>query len=263
MFYYLTGLVHGLNWTGLAAPSTPWLRATVSNLMAICDARRVRKVGRVRVGIRAKVSAFQFHSMPACATVIAHLQVLLANRCLAMDARLWWRTIGEPEILGGSWEDLRTLIIARYGPFPDRDAAMPYQNPEIYNDMNFKRYLSYVADLHAYLNESMGHYCRRLQDAMLPYIPELGSPEMRALQLLRDGLPPEVRTFVQAPMVGMTLENMINDIMEAELIAHMLQVDALVDDYKQEPVNDAGISEPPFHGDPLFLPEDPIPAVPL
>ncbi|GMN60342.1 hypothetical protein TIFTF001_029435 [Ficus carica] len=97
---------------------------------------------------------------------------------------------------------------------------------------------------------------------MLPYIPDLGSPELRALQLLTDGLPPEVRTFVQAPMVGMTLENMINDIMEAELIAHMLQANALVDDYRQEPVDDAGIPEPPFHGGP-FLPEDPITAIPL
>ncbi|GMN65038.1 hypothetical protein TIFTF001_034112 [Ficus carica] len=35
-----TGLVHGLSWTGLAALTTPWLRAKVSNLMAICDARR-------------------------------------------------------------------------------------------------------------------------------------------------------------------------------------------------------------------------------
>ncbi|GMN60343.1 hypothetical protein TIFTF001_029438 [Ficus carica] len=177
-----------------------------------------------------------------------------------MDARLWWRTIGEPEIPGGSWEDFRTLIIIRYGPLLDRDTAMPYRDTEIYNDMNFGRSLSYVADWLAYLNESMGHYCRRFQYAMLPYIPDLGSPELRALQLVKDGLPPEVRTFVQAQMVGMTLENMINDIMEAELIAHMLQADALVDDYRQEPVDDAGIPEPPFHGGP-FLPEDPIPAV--
>ena len=55
---------------------------------------------------------------------------------------------------------------------------------------------------------------------------------------------------------------MINDIMEAKLIAHMLQADALVDDYRQEPVDDAGIPESPFHGGPL-LPEDLIPAVPL
>ncbi|GMN65274.1 hypothetical protein TIFTF001_034338 [Ficus carica] len=33
------GLVHGLSWTGLAAPTTPWLRATVSNLLDMLDAR--------------------------------------------------------------------------------------------------------------------------------------------------------------------------------------------------------------------------------
>ena len=139
---------------------------------------------------------------------------------------------------------------------------MPYHDPEIYNDMNFARYLSYVADWHAYPNESMSHYCRRFQNAMLPHIPDLGSPEMRALQLLRDGLPPEIKTFVQAPKVGMTLENMINNIMEAELTAHMLQADALVDDYGQEPVDDIGMEEPPFHWSPL-LPEGPILTIPL
>ncbi|GMN60341.1 hypothetical protein TIFTF001_029433 [Ficus carica] len=178
-----TGFVHGLSWTGLAAPITPWLRTTVSNLMAICDARRwsmagrtVKSmeweslhVGRYRVGIRARVPAFQFHNPKimdedrAAAYVFhgmlplifdgtrrtvslaawlhdmesifrichieAYLQVSLASRCLAMDARLWWRTIGEPEIPGGLWEDFHTLIIARYRPLPDRDAAMPYQDP--------------------------------------------------------------------------------------------------------------------------------------
>ncbi|GMN66551.1 hypothetical protein TIFTF001_035618 [Ficus carica] len=33
-----SGLVHGLSWTRLAAPTTPWLRATVSDLPAILDA---------------------------------------------------------------------------------------------------------------------------------------------------------------------------------------------------------------------------------
>lgn len=28
-----SGLVHGLSWTGLAAPTTPWLRAMVRTLM--------------------------------------------------------------------------------------------------------------------------------------------------------------------------------------------------------------------------------------
>ncbi|GMN31723.1 hypothetical protein TIFTF001_044621 [Ficus carica] len=34
----LNGLVHGLSWTGLAAPTTPWQRTTVSDLPAILDA---------------------------------------------------------------------------------------------------------------------------------------------------------------------------------------------------------------------------------
>ncbi|GMN60167.1 hypothetical protein TIFTF001_029258 [Ficus carica] len=41
-----TGLVHGLSWTRLAAPTTPWLQAKVSNLMTICDARRWSMAGR-------------------------------------------------------------------------------------------------------------------------------------------------------------------------------------------------------------------------
>ncbi|GMN23951.1 hypothetical protein TIFTF001_040514 [Ficus carica] len=192
----------------------------------------------------------------------ARLQVSLASRRLAGDARLWWMTLGERAMPGGSWVDFHALIIARYGPLPDEEANMPYRDPEIYNDMYLGRYLSYVADWRAYPNESMGHYCRRFQDAMLPYIPQdLGSPELQALHPLRGGLPPEVRIFVLAPMVGMTLENMINDIMEAEIITHMLQVNAVVDDY-QVLVDDAGIGEPLFHGGPL-LPENPIPTVPL
>ncbi|GMN31553.1 hypothetical protein TIFTF001_044589 [Ficus carica] len=86
----------------------------------------------------------------------------------------------------------------------------------------------------AYPNESMGHYCRRFQDARMPYIPrDLGSPVLQALHLLREGLPPDVRLFVLAPMMGMRLESIINAIMEAEIIARPI------------------------------LPEDPIPAMPL
>ncbi|GMN31669.1 hypothetical protein TIFTF001_046536 [Ficus carica] len=35
-----SGLVHGLSWTGLAAPTTPWQRATVSKLIAMLDTRQ-------------------------------------------------------------------------------------------------------------------------------------------------------------------------------------------------------------------------------
>ncbi|GMN23465.1 hypothetical protein TIFTF001_040459 [Ficus carica] len=217
-----SGLVHGLSWTGLAAPTTPWQRATVSKLIAILDtrqwsmARQTVKlwvgnyyVGRYRVGIRDKGSAFRFHSMLACATVI--------------------RTQGENEVQGGLWEDFRNAIIARFGPIREEDAGMHYRDPDIYRDMNTTRYLNYVYDWHAYPSESMGHYCRRFQDAMLPHIPDWGNPEMRALQLLREGLPPKIREHA----------------------------DAMINDQVQEPVDNADIEEPQFQWGPE-LQEDPI-----
>ncbi|GMN65047.1 hypothetical protein TIFTF001_034115 [Ficus carica] len=188
--------------------------------------------------------------------------VSLASRCLVVDARLWWMTLGERAMPGRSWADFCALIIASYGPLPDEDDYMPYRDTEIYRDMYLRRYLSYVVDWHTYPHESMSHYCRRFQDAMLPYVPQkLGSPELQALHLLLEGLPPEIRRFVPAPMARMTVGNMIDDIMKAEIITHMMQADAFVDDY-QVPVDDAGIEEPLFEAGPLFS-EDPIPAVPL
>ncbi|GMN75011.1 hypothetical protein TIFTF001_053969 [Ficus carica] len=58
----------------------------------------------------------------------------------------------------------------------------------------------------------------RFHDAMLPYVPQ---------------------------DLGMTVGNMIDDIMEDKIIAHMMQANAFVDDY-QVPVDDAGIGEPLF-----------------
>ncbi|GMN23031.1 hypothetical protein TIFTF001_043620 [Ficus carica] len=222
-----SGLVHGLSWTGLAAPTTPWLRATVSKLMTGLDTRQWSVVmqnyetaGRYRVGIRAGscLPVSQYSCLRHC-----HL-----------DARLWWRTQGELEVLGGSWENFCNVITARFGPSLEEDARIHYRDPKIYCDMNLVRYLNYVYDWHAYPGESMGHYCRRFQEAMLPHIPDLGNPEMRALQLLREGLPPEIKEYAYA----------------------------LVNDNGQEPVNDAGMEEPPFQWGPV-LPEDPIPAMPL
>ncbi|GMN26519.1 hypothetical protein TIFTF001_040878 [Ficus carica] len=192
----------------------------------------------------------------------AYLQVPLARRCLVAGARIWWMIVGEPAIPNGTWADFRVLIIARYGLVLNEDAYMLYRDLEIYRDMYYRRYLSYAADWHAYPNESMGHYCQRFRDAMLPYIHRnSGDPELQALHLLMGGLPPNVRLFVLEPMAGMTVEEMIHDIMEAEIMAHMMQVADLEDDYAV-PVDDASIAEPLFHGGPV-LPEDPIPAMPL
>ncbi|GMN66993.1 hypothetical protein TIFTF001_036056 [Ficus carica] len=169
-----------------------------------------------------RVPAFWSHSLPASATVV----VPLASRCLVAGARIWWITLGEPAIPRGTWADFCTLIISCYGLFHDEDANMPYRDPDIYRDMYLGRYL-----------------------------------KLQALHFLRGGLPPNVRLFILEPMAGMTLEDMMSDIMEAEIIAHTMQVAAMEDDYVV-PVDDAGIAEPLFHGGPV-MPEDPIPAMPF
>ncbi|GMN27213.1 hypothetical protein TIFTF001_046123 [Ficus carica] len=193
----------------------------------------------------------------------AHLQVLLASRCLVGDARLWWIAQGDQAIHGGPWVDFRARIIVRYGPLHDEGANAPYRDPDIYGDMHRRRYLDFVAEWHAYPNESMGHYCRRFREAMLSYIPqELVDPEWRAMHILRDGLPPEVKYFVPAPVVGVSLEDMIDAIIEAEVLAYMVQVADPEDVYHVDPIDDAGIPEPLFERV-STVPEDPIPVVPL
>ncbi|GMN68770.1 hypothetical protein TIFTF001_037821 [Ficus carica] len=97
---------------------------------------------------------------------------------------------------------------------------------------------------------------------MLPHVPQdLANPELLALQMLRDGLTPQIRQFVPTPMPGITIGNMINDIMGSEIVAHAMQADAYMDDH-QVPVDDAGMGEPLYGAGPVF-PEDLIPAVPL
>ncbi|GMN24692.1 hypothetical protein TIFTF001_040597 [Ficus carica] len=168
----------------------------------------------------------------------AHLQVLLATRCLAVEARVWWMTEGEPAMPEGTWADFRILITARYGPPPDEDSNMPARDPEIYNDMYLSHFLSYVADWSAYPNESMGHYCRRFQEAM---------------------------AFVPEPIAGMTLEGMIEIIMEAEIIVQGIQAAAPEED-QVVPVHDADIEEAGAENDvmdPADIPEDHPKTLPL
>ena len=154
----------------------------------------------------------------------ARLQVPLAGRCLAVEPRFWWRTMGEPAMQGGSWADFHALLTVRYGPLPHEHPDVPGRDSEIYNDMYLERYLSFVADWKANPNESMTHYCRRFQDMMLPHIPHhLGNPVLQALYLIREGLPPSIKLFVMEPAIGVTLESMIEAIMEAEILAQLVQ----------------------------------------
>ena len=69
----------------------------------------------------------------------AHLHVPLASRCLAVEARFWWRTMGEQAMQGGSWAEFRALLTVRYGPLPNEDANVPGRDPDIYNDMYLER----------------------------------------------------------------------------------------------------------------------------
>ncbi|GMN23821.1 hypothetical protein TIFTF001_045816 [Ficus carica] len=71
-----------------------------------------------------------------------------------------------------------------------------------------------------------------------------GSPELQALYLFRDGLPLGVKQFIPAPIMGISLEDMIDAIMEAKIISYMVQVAAQEDDYLLVPIDDAGIPEP-------------------
>ncbi|GMN34066.1 hypothetical protein TIFTF001_044866 [Ficus carica] len=68
----------------------------------------------------------------------ARLQVSLASRCLAADARLWWMTLGERAMPDRTWAHFRTLVIARFGPIPDEGADGPYRDPEIYRAMHLE-----------------------------------------------------------------------------------------------------------------------------
>ena len=100
----------------------------------------------------------------------ARLQVSLASRCLVSDARFWWMTTRERELPSRTWADFRTLVVARYGPVLDEGAEAPDRDHYIYRDMYHTRYQSYAAVWHAYPHETISHYCRRFQEAMLPQV---------------------------------------------------------------------------------------------
>ncbi|GMN31453.1 hypothetical protein TIFTF001_044580 [Ficus carica] len=181
--------------------------------------------------------------------IVERLQVSLASRCLVTDARLWWMTHGERVLPDRTWAHFRALVTARYGPILEEGAGDPYRDLEIYRDMQHRRYQSFVADWRAYPQESMGHYCQRFQEAMLPHIPQdIPSPGMQALVILRNGLPPQLRQYVAEPMLGMTVGDMIADIVEAEMVAHAMQAEDVGGDH-QAPVDDAGLGEPQYEAE--------------
>ncbi|GMN24436.1 hypothetical protein TIFTF001_051379 [Ficus carica] len=156
------------------------------------------------------------------------LQVSLASRCLIADARLWWMTYGEQQMPSRTWAHFRAVVLARYGPIPMGGPGDDgqYRDPEIYRDMHYRRYQSFVTDWHAYPQESTGHSYCRFQEVILPYIPQdMPHPQLQALVILRNG------------------------------------ADAFMNEH-QVPVDDVGIGGPQHEVGPMF-PEDPIPAMPV
>ncbi|GMN21845.1 hypothetical protein TIFTF001_045563 [Ficus carica] len=132
-------------------------------------------------------------------------------------------TLEEQTLPERTWAHFRAIVIARFGPILEEGAGEPYHDPEIYRDMQHRRYQNFVTDWHAYPQESMGHYCQRFQEAMLPHIPQdIPSPGMQALVILRNGLPLQIRQYVAVLMLGMTVGDMIADILEAEMVGHTL-----------------------------------------
>ncbi|GMN51159.1 hypothetical protein TIFTF001_020322 [Ficus carica] len=60
---------------------------------------------------------------------------------------------------------------------------------------------------------------------MLPYIPQdLPHPQLQAWVILRNGVPPRIRRFVMEPMLERTVGDMMDDILQAKVTAHMSQL---------------------------------------
>ncbi|GMN45129.1 hypothetical protein TIFTF001_014310 [Ficus carica] len=163
-----------------------------------------------------------------------HLQVMLASRRLTGEARLWWLRLGHPRIPTDVWMNFQTLITLRYGPLLGEGFDVPYRDPEIYADMYRSRYAGYVEAWRAYPG----------------------------------GLPPEIMRFTPIAAPEMTLDEMIEAIMDAEILANWVRdvpevpAPMFKDDHPFVPIDDACMGEPVFHGGPFML-EEPIPAVPI
>ncbi|GMN26410.1 hypothetical protein TIFTF001_050415 [Ficus carica] len=97
---------------------------------------------------------------------------------------------------------------------------------------------------------------------MLPYIPQdMPHPQLQALVILQNGVPPRIRRFVMEPTIERTVRDMMDDILQAEVTAHMAQADAFMNEH-QVPVDDVGIGGPQHEVGPMFS-EDPIPVMPV
>ena len=181
------------------------------------------------------------------------LQVQLAVRCLDGSARLWWVETGERQVPHRTWTQFYAVIHERFGPFfPHRGLGAPARDPDIYRDMRHTRYQLISQAWHAYPGETMRHYGWRFREEMLPHVPQdLPDPEIEAQTLLRNGVPAHIRCYVPYPSHDRNVIELIDDILQAEMIAQEAGGDAHV---QQEPVpatDEAGPSEPHYEVGPL------------
>ena len=102
---------------------------------------------------------------------------------------------------------------------------------------------------------------------------------IQALHILRSGLPPEIMQFTPLATIEMTLDEIMEAIKGAEVMAYMVQAARKAqapecgDDYRLHshvvednnpliPIDDVGVREPVHHGGP-FMPEEPILVLPI
>ena len=174
------------------------------------------------------------------------LQVQLAIRCLDGNARLWWVETGERQVPHRTWTQFYAVIHERFGPFfPYRGLGAPDRDQDIYRDMRHTRYQLISQAWQAYPGETMRHYGWRFREEMLPHVPQdLPDSEIEAQTLLRNGVPAHIRCYVPYPSHDRNVIELIDDILQAEMIAQEAGGDAHV---QQEPVpapDEAGPSQP-------------------
>ncbi|GMN63715.1 hypothetical protein TIFTF001_032784 [Ficus carica] len=245
------GLVHGLSWIGLAAPTTPWLRATVSNLSAILDTRRCQ------------VAKLEYLLM-----IARNLEGEVCKPWLAKGARLGSlgcgfikaRPRGVASSSGRSW--CASLGLPRNKA---RRVAHPsYKHESGFPAIHFQGLPASATII------TCGRGSIRCLDLSRD-VPIVIDRTHRTMSLAGWLIDMETifrrRATVGSEAVctisnkGNSLNDMIDAIMEAEVIAYMVQARAIapVDDYMVEPVedNDNEVDFAEFRANPEDHPEDP------
>lgn len=174
-----------------------------------------------------------------------HLQVQLATRCLYSEARIWWIETGRQEVPGDTWFQFRIALRRRFGPPQPRGLGAPRRDPEIYRVTRHTQYELLSSAWHAYPGETMNHYSWRFREMMLPHVPQdLPELELEAQKLLWRGIPEQIRRFVPEPMQAGDLISLMDDILQAEMMAQKAEIERQATQDRPPHQDEAGPSEP-------------------